>query len=209
MGQTIHCAAICILDKNQLLLSLLNAIDDEKNANGNGLMIDISNDLCSITPVIKYQIVQRKIILSTFHTGIRMNEDINIRVEQPKNLLFNLKCKMAQTRSEYDALTQTNQFEKKIDPFLYMNGESLFDCKHSMALNLNVKKRDYSVFSYDEFKEKTIFDGHSGTTHSHHHHHHHKKRKKTFVFNKTKGKDLKIGFIKGLHELIWQCVDSF
>jgi len=187
------CRALCILDKNQLMLSLLNAIcpQNNKSRTGNGILINISNDLCSITPLIKYQVVQKRIIMSTFHTGIRMNEDLNIRAEQQKNLLFNIKMKMAASANEFEQqMTTTNE---SVDPFLYLNGESLFDCQHSIALNLNIKKRDYSVFSYDEFKEKTIYE---------------KKKKKKF-FNKTKGKDLKIGFIKGLDDLIWQCLNSF
>merc|ERR1711971_1009275 len=176
--QTMQCRALCILDKNQLMLSLLNAIcpQNNKSRTGNGILINISNDLCSITPLIKYQVVQKRIIMSTFHTGIRINEDLNIRAEQQKNLLFNIKMKMAASANEFEQQMTTTTNES-VDPFL----------------NLNIKKRDYSVFSYDEFKEKTIYE---------------KKKKKKF-FNKTKGKDLKIGFIKGLDDLIWQCLNSF
>ena len=68
--KTMHVPALCVMDKNALILSLFNAIHDDDNDNGNGIIIEISNDITSITPIIDYKIYQHQMKLSTFHSGI-------------------------------------------------------------------------------------------------------------------------------------------
>ena len=69
--ETMHVPAMCIMDKNALILSLINGLNND-NDNGNGLIIEISNDVTTITPIIDYKICQNEMKISTFHSGTNL-----------------------------------------------------------------------------------------------------------------------------------------
>lgn len=81
--------------------------------------------------------------------------------------------------------------KNKKDFLLYKNGESLFNSAHSMTLNYKNKKRDYSVYGFDEFVEKTVSD-------------HIRNPKQSKKVNNKNNRNL-----KGLHELIMDVIDEF
>jgi len=184
--------AMCILDRSALILSFLNDL-----YGGTSLVVEISNDITTITPVIDYQIHQHCMKLSTAHTGKRMNEDLNLKMNREKKLLFNIKCKIAESQQEYEQLrksyNKSPSVKHKIEAWLHQNGESLFHPAQSLVMNDKLQTQDYDTFDFHQFIENTVLDHHNFSNHNTVHH------------PKTKNK----ANVLGLHELIIEVVKQF
>lgn len=128
-----------------------------------------------------------------------MNDDINIKINQKRNILFGVKCKICPSQNKYNELIKGNLLSNnKVDFLYYKNGESLFNSAHSIFIkNYKHKKRDYAVYGYEEFKEKTVID------------HSRMKMGQYAIFTQRIEDNWNKQNIKGLHEIILDVTDQF